>query len=127
MIGGGLFGAAYSAARVGMNVAGNAARRARAAREAAGSWQPVEQATVYLTNQRWCLKTSNTWLDWWFNGIRTSDCDGKMITLGLAGVPVTSLAMPVPDYWFVMFQKLAYDRICMPPPPSTEAGLPHAN
>ena len=124
MIGGGLIGAAISAASITTNVVGNAARRAEAARDAAAHWEFAEQATVYLTSRRWSLSTATTWVDWWFNGIRASDCNGKMVTLELAGQPRVGLVMPHPDYWFVMFHKLAYDRVPMPPQPSDEIGPP---
>lgn len=127
VLGGGVAGALFSAVNVTSNVVGNAARRARAARDAAGAWRQVDSGTAYLTNERWSVQTSTTWIDWWFNGVRMSDCDGKMITLDLAGVPRTGLVMPEPDYWFVMFHKLAYDRVMMPAPPSYEMGLPIAN
>jgi hypothetical protein len=31
------------------------------------------------------------------------------------------LEIPTPDYWFVMFNKLAYDRIVMPPEDRNQA------
>jgi hypothetical protein len=124
MIGGGLIGAVYSAVNVTSNVVGNAARRAQAAREAAGRWRHVDTATIYLTDQRWSVRTSTSWYDLWFSDVRMSDCDGKMITLDLAGMPRTGLVLPDADYWFVMFTKLAYDRVVMPPPPSDEVAVP---
>ena len=127
VIGGGVLGAMVSAVSVASNVAGNAARRASAARDAAGQWRHVETGTVYLTNRRWSIQGSTTWYDWWFNGIRMSDCDSKMIIFELAEVPRSAFVLPEPDYWYVMFHKLAYDEVVMPPPPSYDPGaLPHA-
>jgi hypothetical protein len=114
MIGGGLFGAVYSAVSLTSNAVGNAARRAKAARDAVGQWRQVDSGTVYLTDRRWSMQTSTTWHDLWFSDIRMSDCDGKMIVLEIAGMPRTGLIMPGPDYWFVMFNKLAYDRVVFP-------------
>jgi len=122
MLGGGVFGAAYSAFNLTSNAVGNAVRRASAAREAAGQWRHVDTGTVYLTNRRWSMQTATTWHDLWFTDIRLSDCDGKMITLELAGMPRTGLSIPGPDYWFVMFHKLAYDRVVTPPPPTHGLG-----
>jgi hypothetical protein len=118
MIGGGLFGAAYSAARLTTNAVGNASRRAQAAREAAGQWRQVGTGTVYLTDQRWSMQTGNSWHDLWFRDIRMSDCDSRMIVLDMVDIPRTGLVVPAADYWFVMFNKLAYDRVVTPPPPA---------
>ncbi|MGK5682413.1 hypothetical protein [Actinoplanes sp. URMC 104] len=123
-MGGGVFGAMISAVNVTSNAVGNARRRAQAARDAQGQWQHVESGTIYLTNRRWSINTGSTWHDWWFNGVRMSDCDGKMITLELVDLPRTGLVTPHPDYWYVMFSKLAYDRVHMPPPPSDGRDLP---
>lgn len=120
ILGGGLVGAAYSAVSLTSNAVGNAARRSKAAKEAAFQWRQAESGTIYLTNQRWSIQTPSKWLDWWFSAVRMSDCDGKMITLDLADMPRAGLVMPVPDYWFVMFNKLAYDQVVMPQPPSDE-------
>ncbi len=117
-IGGGIVGAVISTAAVTSNAIGNANRRARAAREAAGQWRHIDTGTVYLTSRRWSLNSSNTWVDWWFDGVRMSHCDGKMICLELVGNPKTGLVVPDPDYWYVMFNKLAYDKVVMPPLPS---------
>ncbi|UQU64292.1 hypothetical protein COUCH_35940 [Couchioplanes caeruleus] len=121
MLGGGVFGAVYSAVNLTSNAVGNAARRAKAARDAAGQWRHVDTGTVYLTNRRWSMQTRTTWHDLWFADIRMSDCDGKMVDLEMAGMPRTGLVIPGPDYWYVMFNKLAYDQVVMPPPPLTGA------
>ena len=44
-----------------------------------------------------------------------ADCNGRAIELEIGGLPRTALQIPTPDYWFVMFNKLAYDRILLPP------------
>jgi hypothetical protein len=51
-----------------------------------------------------------------------ADCDGIAIQVYLQGCPPMRLQMPQPDYWFVMFNKLAFDRLVLPPPPSDEPG-----
>jgi hypothetical protein len=116
MIGGGVFGAVYSAVNLTSNAVGNAARRSKAARQTAGQWRQVGSGTVYLTDRRWSMQTGNTWHDLWFSDVRASDCDGKMIILEMAGIPRTGLTVPAADYWYVMFNKMAYDRVVMPPP-----------
>jgi hypothetical protein len=50
-----------------------------------------------------------------------ADCNGRAIELEMSGSPRTALEIPTPDYWFVMFNKLAYDRIVMPPEDRNQA------
>jgi hypothetical protein len=66
-----------------------------------------------LTNYHFCVQ-GNHWLDVWFPHVRMSECNGLAITLQFAGCPPMALLMPGPDWWYVMFQKLAYNRIVVP-------------
>jgi hypothetical protein len=115
MFGGGGMGLAFNAFRLTSNVVGNSARRSRAGREAALQWRPVDQAQVYITSSRFALQGSSQWVDIWYDHVRMSECDGQAIQLEIAGLPRTALQVGYPDYWFVMFHKLAYDRVLIPP------------
>ncbi len=123
VFGGGLIGAAFNAVNMTANAVGNARRRNEAAREMNGNWRHAQTGQLYLTNRRWSLNANRTWSDWWFNGVRMSHCDGWMIVLELVGQPPTGLLIAQPDYWFVMFHKLAFNTVALPPPPSDEAGM----
>ena len=126
VLGGGVIGGLLNVAQVTTNTVGNARRRAKAVQEAQGSWQVVGQGRLYLTNKRWTVNLGRTWSDWWFNGVRMSSCDGRMIILELVDNAPTGLVVGNPDYWYVMFQKLAGDRVHMPEPPSDGRDLPPA-
>ncbi|MEU4835720.1 hypothetical protein [Streptosporangium sp. NPDC023615] len=116
-----VLGSMFSAARFTSNVVGNRMRKARAAREAAPQWRPADEGTLYLTNRRFAVQGRLQWHDLWFEHIRMSDCDGLTIRLELSGSPSTMLEVPHPDYWFVMFNKLAYDKVVVPPGPDAPA------
>ncbi|WP_066374580.1 hypothetical protein [Herbidospora mongoliensis] len=115
--GGFALGAIFSAAKFTSNVVGNQVRKSRAAREAAPQWRPVDQGTIYLTNRRFALQGQAQWHDLWFENIRMSDCDGRIIRLEMVGSPPLGLETINPDWWFVMFNKLAYGKVVMPPDP----------
>lgn len=119
--GGLVFGTMYSAARLTSNILGNQARKAKAAREAAPQWRPIDQGMLYLTNRRFAIQGQVQWHDLWFEHVRMSDCDGQIIQLEMSGLPSTALEVHGPDYWFVMFNKLAYDKVVMPPDPDAHA------
>ncbi|MEU4540574.1 hypothetical protein AB0G15_37620 [Streptosporangium sp. NPDC023825] len=119
--GGFVLGSMYSAARLTGNIVGNRMRKAKAAREAAAQWRPVDQGTLYLTNRRFAVQGQSQWRDLWFENIRMSDCDGHAIRLEMSGSPSTALQVHNPDYWFVMFNKLAYDKVVTPPDPDAPA------
>lgn len=119
--GGFALGALFSAAKFTTNVVGNQVRKSRAAREAAAQWRPVDQGTLYLTNRRFAVQGQAQWHDLWFDDIRMSDCDGRIIRLEMVGSPPLGVQVPGPDWWFVMFNKLAYGRVVMPPDPDAFA------
>jgi hypothetical protein len=114
LFGAGGFGLTLNAARLTANVVGNKARKARAAHDAAYSWRQVEQGRLSLTNMRFAVQGSQ-WVDIWHGDVRTSDCVGGGLQLQLSGMPPTALQVPAPDYWFVLFNKLAYDKVLLPP------------
>lgn len=121
LIGGGGFGMAFNAARLTTNVMGNSIRKARAGREAAFQWRPLDQGRLFVTNHRFAIQGARQWIDLWYQDIRTADCNGRAIELEMSGSPRTALEIPTPDYWFVMFSKLAYDRVVMPPEERNQA------
>ena len=110
----------------GASAIGNSRRRAAAAREAAAQWRVVDRGRVFLISQRFSIQGETGWRDIWFSGVRMSDCDGVSIALEIDGWPSTRLEMPYPDYWFVLFRKLAYNHVMMPPWPDDEPFTPAA-
>src|SRR5689334_10389486 len=121
LFGGGGIGMAFNAARLTTNVMGNSIRKARAGREAAFQWRSLDQGRLFVTNHRFAIQGARQWIDLWYQDIRTADCNGRVIELEMSGSPRTALEIPTPDYWFVMFNKLAYDRIVMPPEDRNQA------
>lgn len=119
-IGGGVLGVAFSAASITSNLVGNSARKAAAAREAMARWRPIDQGYVYVTNRRFCIQGASQFNDIWFDSIRVSDCDSRSIILHPDGIPPLALGVDAADYWFVVFNKMAYGTIVMPPPPTDE-------
>lgn len=120
VLGGGALGMALNMASLATNVVGNSVRRANAAADAQAQWRHHESAYCYLTNRRIALQATSRWSDIWFNYVRTSDCSGHAIILQIEGWPATALSMSGADYWFVMFNWLAYNRIVVPPLPTDE-------
>ena len=76
---------------------------------------------LFITNRRFAIQGARQWIDLWYHNIRMAYCDGRAIELEMSGSPRTALEIPAPDYWFVMFNKLAYDRILMPPEDPNQA------
>ena len=109
------FALAFNAVRLTTNAVGNGVRKAQAGREGAFQWRPLDQGRVFVTNRRFAIQGAHQWIDLWYQDIRMADCNGRAIELEMTGSPRTALVIPVPDYWFVMFHKLAYDRVVMPP------------
>ena len=115
LFGGGGFGLAYNTVRLTSNLMGNSARKARASREAAFQWRIAENGNVFVTNRRFAIQGARQWIDLWYQDIRMAGCNGQAIELEISSLPKTALQIPAPDYWFVMFYKLAYGRILLPP------------
>jgi hypothetical protein len=95
--------------------AGNSARKARAAREAAPQFRPVEQGPFSLTNMRFAVQGQSQWIDFWFENIRMSSCDSNSITLHVAGAPPAQLHMWPADYYFALYHFLANGEIIQIP------------
>lgn len=99
------------------NAIGNARRRGRAEREAQGRWEQVDTGLLILTNKRFAIRGSQP-VDMWFQYIQSVDCDGLALQVQVQGWSPMRLTIPRPDYWHVMFNKVAYDRLILPPQPS---------
>ena len=121
MFGGGGFGVAYNSVRLTSNLLGNSVRKARGRREAAFKWRTVDQGNVFITNQRFAIQGACQWIDLWYQDIRMADCNGQAIELEMSGSPRTALQIWPPDYWFVMFNKLAYNWVLVPPATNDQA------
>jgi hypothetical protein len=111
-----VLGSAFSAARLATNVAGNQRRRARAGREGAARWRPIDAGHLYVTNLRFTVVGQhNRWTDIWFSDVRLSDCEPNAIILELSGQQPLRLEIPAAEYWYVMFRKLAYGEVAALP------------
>lgn len=108
---GGIFTTALA---LGATAIVNGADRRRAELELAARWRRVDVATLHVTNRRLALQGS-IWTDIWYPTIRMSGCDETSIVFEIEGWPSTRLSTGAPHFWFVMFRKLAYDEIAMPP------------
>jgi hypothetical protein len=75
----------------------------------------ADQGQLFITNRRFAIQGARQWIDLWYQNIRMAECNSRAIELEMSGSPRTALEIPSADYWFVMFNKLAYDRIVMPP------------
>ncbi len=76
---------------------------------------------LFVTNRRFAIQGARQWIDLWYQNIRMANCNGRAIELEMSGSPRIALEISAPDYWFVMFNKLAYDRIVMPPEDRNQA------
>jgi hypothetical protein len=95
------------------NAVGNSSRKAAARRQAAPQWRPVDRGPMWLTNQRFAIQGSN-WIDLWHTNVNLSQCDGLTIELHLSGLPPTRLRTSFADWWYVMFQWVAFGILTMP-------------
>jgi hypothetical protein len=102
-------------AAVAGTAAGNRARRSRAAREAAPRFRPVDEGTVYLTDQRFVLQGRMQWSDFWHQNVRIATCDGTSITFEVSGAPPIQLHVWPIDYYYALFHYLAYNDIIQIP------------
>jgi len=99
---------------------GNGARRARAEREAAPRFRPVDQGPFYITNMRFAIQGEMQWTDLWFGQIRMISCDGASITVRTSGIPPIQLhAWPI-DYFYVMYHFLVNGNIIQVPVESAD-------
>ncbi len=91
--------------------AGNKARKSRAAQEAAPKFRPIDEGTVYLTDQRFVLQGRSQWSDFWHEDVRVATCDGSSMTLEVSGAPPVRLYVWPVDYYFALFHYLANNDI----------------
>lgn len=113
--GGMVAGGMFSAAKLAVNVGGNQIRKQRARRDATVQWRQVESGRLFMTSERLAVKGSNTWLDLWYENLAMSERNGQFLELHTSGDIPLRLEITELDYWFVMFNKLAYDRVDIPP------------
>ena len=99
------------------NAIGNSRRRRRAESESQGQWQQADQGRMFLTNKRLAIQGAQ-WTDIWFQYIQSVNCDGVALHVQVQGWDPMRLTVPQPDYWYVMFNKLAYDQLTVPPSPN---------
>ena len=70
---------------------------------------------MFLTNKRIAVQGTQP-VDMWFQYIQSAGCDGTALQVQVQGWSPMRLVVPQPDYWFVMFNKLAYGRLVLPLP-----------
>ena len=95
---------------------GNSKRRARAGREAAPRYRPVDEGVVYLTDRRFLVQGQMQWTDIWYGNIRVASCNGFSITFELSGASPMQLHVWPIDYYYVLFHYLAYNDVLQVPP-----------
>jgi hypothetical protein len=106
--------------------AGNASRRKRAAREAVARFRPIDQGQLYLTDRRFTMQGQAQWTDLPFDNIRVANCDGSSMIFELSGAPPLRLHVWPVDYYWALFNFLAYsDIITIPSDP--ELSVPGAS
>ena len=88
-------------------VAGNAARKSRAAREAEARFRPVDDGVLYLTDMRFAIHGRMQWTDLWYEDIRMVSCDSVGLTVQASGIPAIQLFSWPIDYFFVLYHYLA--------------------
>jgi len=94
---------------------GNSARKARAAKEAAPRFRPIDQGQLFLTDRRFAFNGQAEWIDIWFDNIRMSSCDGTSITLQISGAAPAQLHTWPIDYYFALFHYLSNGNIIQIP------------
>lgn len=95
---------------------GNSARKARAAREAAPRFRPVDEGTLFLTDMRFAIHGKMQWTDIWYEDIRMVNCDSATITIESSGIPAIKLEAPSIDYYYVLYHFVANHNIIEIPP-----------
>jgi hypothetical protein len=68
---------------------------------------------MLLTSRRFTVQ-GNEQVDMWFPYLQHLTMDGAGLQLQVHGWSPLRLQLAQPDYWFVMFNKLAYDRLIFP-------------
>jgi hypothetical protein len=105
-------------ALVAGTAAGNASRKRRAGQESAPRFRPVDGGQVYLTDKRFTMQGQTQWTDLLFDSIRVANCDGSSMTFELSGAPTMQLHVWPVDYYWALFNFLAYnDVIAIPADP----------
>ncbi|MGQ0717918.1 MAG: hypothetical protein ACT4NP_11535 [Pseudonocardiales bacterium] len=107
---GGLAGLAIGKA---VTAAGNACRRAEAARNAAERWRLVGHYRIYLTSERIALEGGGgrEWHELWLHGVRRVELDGSAIVVQVVNEPATRLHLAPTEYWYLLLRRLAMDEL----------------
>lgn len=94
---------------------GNSARKARAAREAAPKFRPVDEGILYLTDIRFAIQGKMQWTDLWYEDIRMISCNSASMTIHASSIPPIQLyAWPI-DNFFMLYHFLANHNIIAVP------------
>jgi hypothetical protein len=92
-------------------MAGNSARKRRAAREAEARFRPVDRGTLHVTNHRLAIQGEGQWTDLYYADIRMSYCDNDALTLELSNMPAIRLRAWPAYAIFGLFRYLAHGEI----------------
>jgi len=94
---------------------GNQHRKAKASREAALRWRPAGEGVIYITDRRLTIRDEQQWKTLRYEQIMAAYCNGGAMEVQREGAPSLRLTMPNVEYYFVMFFRLAFDRVVRPP------------
>jgi hypothetical protein len=100
----------------GAKAIGNSRRRRRAERESQGQWREADHGRVFLTSRRFVTQGAQQ-VDMWFPYIQAVEYDRTGLHLQLHGWTPLRLQAAEPDYWFVLFNQVAYGRLVFPSAP----------
>lgn len=96
-------------------MAGNAARKSRAAREGAPQWRWIGDGVLYMTSRRLVIQEAQTWHMVWYQDVMSASCDRTAINVQCVDMPGLLLSLPNADYYFVMLYRLAFNQLVRPP------------
>lgn len=111
--GGFAIGLTWIAARAVTNAAGNAARKARAGREAQERWREVGRYRVSLTDRRLIIEggASREWHEIPLDEIVRVDAIGRAVEFQRNGGTLSRLHTSQPEYWYLLLRRLAFDEV----------------
>jgi hypothetical protein len=102
---------AVLAATLGGSLLYNHYKKTQAERMAAPQWRPVDDGMLHLTSQRFGLQGRLGWADIPYPDVRASHCTPHGIVLFLDGQAPLLVSTQWPEYFFVLFQWLAYEQV----------------
>jgi hypothetical protein len=92
-------------------MAGNSARKRRAAREAQARFRLIDQGMLHVTNHRFAIQGEGQWTDLYFTNIRMSYCDNDALMLEMSNTPPTQLRAWPAYAIFGLFRYLAHGEV----------------